>query len=36
VLGDPTGAGAADGAAIFGELVDDLAAAYDAWSGRRR
>ena len=36
VLGDPTGAAAATAPAIFGDLVDDLAGAYDAWIGGRR
>ena len=31
VLGDPTGATAAEGAAVFDRLVDDLCAAVTAW-----
>jgi creatinine amidohydrolase len=33
VLGDPTGATEEDGRAIFAAFVEDLLAAYDAWSG---
>ena len=32
VLGDPTGADAQHGEAIFGRLVDDLVGAYDTWA----
>ena len=31
VLGDPTAATAAEGADVFGRLVDDLCASFDSW-----
>ena len=36
VLGDPTGADADVGRAVFDDLVDDLVTAVDAWAGSPR
>lgn len=36
VLGDPTDASREDGRVIFDDLLDDLVAAYDAWTGAAR